>query len=180
MPSRMRREEATQSGRASVSSTCGCRGDVPGWRCFGEVTSLNRPHFQLPPSPNTLLGGWGAPGSAPDDLPPRLARDRSDVASASRGLRGRRLGTALHGTVQGLGSSSAPTAAEAYALKNMVGDIARTTRTNLGARPAIWVGHDSGSPVAGALVAAARPKRSRGIGVDFHPLLPESIRLAEC
>jgi pimeloyl-ACP methyl ester carboxylesterase len=57
------------------------------------------------------------------------------------------------------GGSSAPTASEAYALKEVVDDMVELL-DHLGARPAISVGHDLGSPVAGAL-AAHHAKRSR-------------------
>jgi pimeloyl-ACP methyl ester carboxylesterase len=61
--------------------------------------------------------------------------------------------------LRGYGGSSAPTASEACALKEVVDDMVEL-HDHLGARPAIWVGHDLGSPVAGAL-AAHHAKRSR-------------------
>jgi pimeloyl-ACP methyl ester carboxylesterase len=48
---------------------------------------------------------------------------------------------------------------------------------HLGARPAIWIGHDLGSPVAGAL-AAHHAERSRGVVLTSVPYLPESFSLS--
>jgi pimeloyl-ACP methyl ester carboxylesterase len=50
--------------------------------------------------------------------------------------------------MRGYGGSSAPTASQAYALKEVVDDMVEL-HDHLGARPAIGVGHDLGSPVAG-------------------------------
>jgi pimeloyl-ACP methyl ester carboxylesterase len=47
---------------------------------------------------------------------------------------------------------------------------------HLGARPAIWVGHDWGSPVAGAL-AAHHGARSRGVVLISVPYFPEGFAL---
>jgi pimeloyl-ACP methyl ester carboxylesterase len=77
--------------------------------------------------------------------------------------------------MRGYGGSSAPAAHEAYALKEIVEDIVEL-HDHLGARPAIWVGHDLGSPVAGAL-AAHHPKRSRGVVFVSVPYSPESFAL---
>ncbi len=63
--------------------------------------------------------------------------------------------------MRGYGGSTAPRPSEAYALKEIVDDMVEL-HDSLGAHPAIWVGHDWGSPVAGAL-AAHHAKRSRGI-----------------
>lgn len=63
--------------------------------------------------------------------------------------------------LRGYGGSSAPAANDAYAIKEVVADMAEF-HDHLGGRPSIWVGHDWGSPVAGAL-AAHQPKRSRGV-----------------
>ena len=62
--------------------------------------------------------------------------------------------------MRGYGGSSAPTASAAHALDEIVDDMVEL-HDHLGARPAIWVGHDWGSPVAGAL-AAHHAARSRG------------------
>jgi pimeloyl-ACP methyl ester carboxylesterase len=77
--------------------------------------------------------------------------------------------------MRGYGGSSAPTASEAYALKEIVDDMAEL-HDHLGARPAIWVGHDLGSPVAGAL-AAHHAKRSRGVVLTSVPYSPEGFAL---
>jgi pimeloyl-ACP methyl ester carboxylesterase len=73
--------------------------------------------------------------------------------------------------MRGYGGSSAPVASEAYALNEVVDDMVEL-HDHLGARPAIWVGHDWGSPVAGAL-AAHHAERSRGvvlISVAYFPV----------
>jgi len=77
--------------------------------------------------------------------------------------------------MRGYGGSSAPTTAEACALKEIVDDMVEL-HDHLGARPAIWVGHDLGSPVAGAL-AAHHSKRSRGVVLTSVPYSPESFSL---
>src|SRR5271156_2284731 len=63
--------------------------------------------------------------------------------------------------MRGYGGSSAPTASRAYALNEIVDDMVEL-HDHLGAGPAIWVGHDWGSPVAGTL-AAHHETRSRGV-----------------
>jgi pimeloyl-ACP methyl ester carboxylesterase len=62
--------------------------------------------------------------------------------------------------MRGYGGSSAPATSEAYALKEIVDDMVEL-HDHLGASPAIWVGHDLGSPVVGALAAhhTAEPRR---------------------
>ena len=77
--------------------------------------------------------------------------------------------------MRGYGGSSAPTASEAYALEEVVDDMVEL-HDHLGARPAIWVGHDLGSPVTGAL-AAHHAKRSRGVVLVSVPYSPESFAL---
>lgn len=47
---------------------------------------------------------------------------------------------------------------------------------HLGANPAIWIGHDLGSPVVGALVAH-HPKRSLGVVFISVPYAPEAFAL---
>ena len=69
--------------------------------------------------------------------------------------------------MRGYGGSSVPDVAEAYAIKEIVEDMVEL-HDHLGASPAIWIGHDLGSPVVGAL-AAHHAKRSRGlIFFPFH------------
>ena len=78
--------------------------------------------------------------------------------------------------MRGYGGSSAPVAAEAYALEEIVEDMVKL-HDHLGARAAIWVGHDLGSPVVGAL-AAHHPERARGVVLVSVPYSPESFALA--
>ena len=77
--------------------------------------------------------------------------------------------------MRGYGGSSAPTASNAYALEELVGDMLEL-HDHLGARPAIWVGHDWGSPVAGAL-SALHPARSRGVVLISVPYFPDGFAL---
>jgi pimeloyl-ACP methyl ester carboxylesterase len=77
--------------------------------------------------------------------------------------------------MRGYGGSSASAVYEAYALKEIVEDMVEL-HDHLGGRPAIWVGHDLGSPVAGA-VAAHHPRRSRGVVFTSVPYSPESFAL---
>ncbi len=63
--------------------------------------------------------------------------------------------------LRGYGSSSAPAADDAYAVEEIVADMAEL-HDHLGGQPAVWVGHDWGCVVAGAL-AAHDPKRSRAV-----------------
>jgi pimeloyl-ACP methyl ester carboxylesterase len=63
--------------------------------------------------------------------------------------------------LRGYGGSSAPAADDAYTIEEVVADMAEL-HDHLGGKPAIWIGHDWGSVVAGAL-AAHEPKRSRGV-----------------
>ncbi|HEY0257655.1 MAG TPA: alpha/beta hydrolase [Candidatus Methylacidiphilales bacterium] len=77
--------------------------------------------------------------------------------------------------MRGYGGSSAPTESEAYALHEIVKDMVEL-QDHLGGRPAIWVGHDLGSPIAGAL-AAHHPERCRGLVLVSVPYLPDSFAL---
>ena len=78
--------------------------------------------------------------------------------------------------MRGYGGSSAPIASEAYALKELVDDMVEL-HDHLGARAAIWVGHDWGSPVAGAL-AAHHAVRCRGVALISVPYFSEGFALA--
>ncbi len=78
--------------------------------------------------------------------------------------------------MRGYGGSSAPSAPEAYALQEIVQDLIEL-HDHLDSRPAIWVGHDLGSPVAGAL-AAHHPGRSRGVVLVSVPYFPDGFALA--
>jgi pimeloyl-ACP methyl ester carboxylesterase len=77
--------------------------------------------------------------------------------------------------MRGYGGSSAPAGPEAYALQEIVEDMVEL-HDYLGVGPAIWVGHDLGSPVVGAL-AAHHPKRSRGVVLLSVPYVPEGFAL---
>jgi pimeloyl-ACP methyl ester carboxylesterase len=77
--------------------------------------------------------------------------------------------------MRGYGSSSAPNTPDAYSLKEIVEDMVEL-HDHLGARPAIWVGHDLGSPVVGAL-SAHHAKRARGVVFVSVPYSPESFAL---
>lgn len=77
--------------------------------------------------------------------------------------------------MRGYGGSSAPNASEAYALNAIAADMIEL-HDHLGARPAIWVGHDLGSPVVGAL-AAHHPERTRGVVFISVPYAPHAFAL---
>jgi pimeloyl-ACP methyl ester carboxylesterase len=77
--------------------------------------------------------------------------------------------------MRGYGGSSTPAASEAYALKEIVGDLLEL-HDHLGGSPAIWVGHDLGSPAVGAL-AAHHAKRSRGVVFISVPYAPQAFAL---
>jgi pimeloyl-ACP methyl ester carboxylesterase len=77
--------------------------------------------------------------------------------------------------MRGYGGSSAPAESDAYALKEIVDDMVEL-HDHLGARAAIWVGHDWGSPVAAALAAHHAP-RSRGVVLMSVPYFPMAFAL---
>ena len=77
--------------------------------------------------------------------------------------------------MRGYGASSAPTDPQAYALREIVTDMVEF-HDHLGAHPAIWIGHDWGSPVAGALAAHHRA-RSRGVVLISVPYFPKGFAL---
>ena len=78
--------------------------------------------------------------------------------------------------MRGYGGSSAPASPEAYALREIVQDMVEL-HDHLGGRPAIWIGHDLGSPVAG-VVASHHPERSRGVVLVSVPYFPDGFALA--
>lgn len=63
--------------------------------------------------------------------------------------------------MRGYGGSSVPTDTAAYALREIVADMAEL-HDALGGAPAVWVGHDWGSPVVWAM-ATHHPERCRAI-----------------
>ena len=77
--------------------------------------------------------------------------------------------------LRGYGGSSAPAANDAYTTEEVVTDMAEL-HDQLGGEPAIWVGHDWGSPVAGAL-AAHQPRRSRGVVLTSLAYFPDAFAL---
>lgn len=77
--------------------------------------------------------------------------------------------------MRGYGASSAPASSDAYTLEAIVADMAEL-HDHLGGKPAIWVGHDWGSVVAGELVAH-QPQRSRGAVLVSVPYFPETNAL---
>jgi len=78
--------------------------------------------------------------------------------------------------LRGYGGSSAPVPTQAYSTNEIVADLAEL-HDHLGAEPAIWVGHDWGSIVAGAVGAHER-ERSRGVVLTSWAYFPESNALA--
>ena len=77
--------------------------------------------------------------------------------------------------MRGYGGSSVPTASQAYALKEIVEDMVEL-HDHLGASPAIWIGHDLGSPVVGAL-GAHHAERSCGVVFLSVPYMPGAFAL---
>src|ERR1700761_6909262 len=77
--------------------------------------------------------------------------------------------------MRGYGGSSAPSGTAAYALQEIVTDMVEL-HDHLGAQPAIWVGHDWGSPVAGA-PGAQHKARCRGVALLALPYFPHSFAL---
>ena len=77
--------------------------------------------------------------------------------------------------MRGYGGSSAPAAVDAYTNEQVVRDMAEL-HDHLGGEPAIWVGHDWGSVIAGSLVAH-EPARSRGLVLISVPYFPDANAL---
>ncbi len=77
--------------------------------------------------------------------------------------------------MRGYGGSSAPAANDAYTNEQVVTDMAEL-HDHLGGKPAIWIGHDWGSVVAGSLVAH-HPERSRGVVLISVPYFPDANAL---
>ncbi|MGU3307763.1 alpha/beta hydrolase [Pseudomonas sp. M5A4_2d] len=77
--------------------------------------------------------------------------------------------------MRGYGGSSSPTAINAYTIENIVADMTEL-HDHLGGMPAIWVGHDWGSVVAGELVAH-ETHRSRGVVLISVPYFPHTNAL---
>lgn len=77
--------------------------------------------------------------------------------------------------LRGYGRSATPESHESYAIEHIVSDMA-TLHDHLGGQPAIWVGHDWGSVVAGQL-AAHEPWRVRGIVLTSLAYFPDANAL---
>ena len=77
--------------------------------------------------------------------------------------------------MRGYGGSSVPTWTGAYAVRELVADMAEL-HDALGGTPAVWVGHDWGSPVAWAM-AAHHPERCRGVASLCVPYLSRGMEL---
>ncbi|MEA1675310.1 alpha/beta hydrolase [Nitrospirillum sp. BR 11163] len=78
--------------------------------------------------------------------------------------------------MRGYGGSSIPAASDAYANEHVVADMTEL-HDHLGGEPAIWIGHDWGSVVAGSLTAH-EPGRSRGAVLVSVPYFPDANALA--
>ena len=77
--------------------------------------------------------------------------------------------------MRGYGGSSAPADPKAYAMSEIVTDMLEL-HDHLGGKPAVWIGHDLGSPVCGAL-AAHHPSRCRGVVFVSVPYYPKAFAL---
>jgi pimeloyl-ACP methyl ester carboxylesterase len=78
--------------------------------------------------------------------------------------------------MRGYGASSAPAATSAYAMRELVADMVEL-HDALGAAPAVWIGHDWGSPVVASL-AAQYSQRCRGAALISVPYFPRGFALA--
>jgi pimeloyl-ACP methyl ester carboxylesterase len=78
--------------------------------------------------------------------------------------------------MRGYGESSVPADPSAYALREIVADMTEL-HDALGGGPAVWVGHDWGSPVVFSL-AAHHPQRCRAVASLCVPYAPEGFALA--
>ena len=77
--------------------------------------------------------------------------------------------------LRGFGGSSAPATHDAYAIEDVVADMA-DLHDHLGGEPAIWIGHDWGCVVVGELVAH-QPERSRGVVLTSLAYQPDGHAL---
>jgi pimeloyl-ACP methyl ester carboxylesterase len=91
------------------------------------------------------------------------------VAFAAKGWR------CIAPDMRGYGGSSAPLSTDAYTNEQVVTDMVEL-HDHLGAKPAVWVGHDWGSVIAGSLVAH-HAARSRGVVLVSVPYFPEANAL---
>lgn len=77
--------------------------------------------------------------------------------------------------LRGFGGSSAPAEIRAYAIEEVVADMAEL-HDHLGGGPAIWIGHDWGCVVVGAL-SAHEPARSRAVVLTSLAYQPDANAL---
>ncbi|MFF3646485.1 alpha/beta fold hydrolase [Streptomyces sp. NPDC002564] len=77
--------------------------------------------------------------------------------------------------LRGYGKSSAPPQFDAYTVEEAVKDLTEL-HDHLGARTAVWIGHDWGSTVAGAM-AAHEPHRCRGLVLTSWAYFPTANSL---
>lgn len=77
--------------------------------------------------------------------------------------------------MRGYGSSSAPQSTDAYSMRDIVADMI-ALHDALGAAPAVWIGHDWGSPVV-ASMAAHHARRCRAIVCMSVPYFPSGFAL---
>jgi pimeloyl-ACP methyl ester carboxylesterase len=78
--------------------------------------------------------------------------------------------------LRGFGASTRPAQSDAYELRHIVADLVGL-HTLLGGRPAIWVGHDWGSPIVSAIAAHHRTL-CRGVVLISIPYFPLGFALA--
>ena len=77
--------------------------------------------------------------------------------------------------MRGYGGSSAPVEPSAYSTREIAADMVEL-HDHLGASPAIWIGHDQGSPVTGAL-ASHYPERCRAAVFVSLPYFPTAFAI---
>jgi pimeloyl-ACP methyl ester carboxylesterase len=78
--------------------------------------------------------------------------------------------------LRGYGDSPVPAETSAYALREIAGDLCEL-HDELGGGPAVWVGHDWGSPAVFS-VAAHHPDRVRAVASLCVPYAPKGFALA--
>ncbi|WP_106281829.1 alpha/beta fold hydrolase [Paraburkholderia sp. BL25I1N1] len=77
--------------------------------------------------------------------------------------------------MRGYGKSSLPTSVDAYAMREIVADMLEMHGA-LGSRPAVWIGHDLGSPVVSGM-ATHHPDHCRAIVNISVPYFPNAFAL---
>jgi pimeloyl-ACP methyl ester carboxylesterase len=78
--------------------------------------------------------------------------------------------------MRGYGGSSIPSDPNAYTMREIVADMTGLF-ASLNKPPAVWIGHDWGSPVAGS-IAAQHPAICRGVVLISVPYFPDGFALA--